>query len=1309
MNIYGQCSPPTLVQVVESSSEHLILSWLYFDDADGYELELVPLGSSPTLQPTTPLITQKTYSFLDLTPATAYTIFIRTVCTENNVSEWNPVSVRTQIPQPSPCLFTLPIKNNNCSQGLESFDIAVTDTDGILGEDVFLSSVDLILEHTWPADLDIRLVSPSGKETILSQNNGTVTDNFGNISSNDCSEHTRFSDLACIPINHSSPPYLGSILPENPLYQLEDKSSANGIWSLKICDRSIQDIGLLKYFNLNFEPLLCELPRDILVKSINATTVEVVWEPFEGCSGTEIDLSLAGSPQGSINTTIINCETGTITIENLEPGTDYEIYITSNCSGIQSPSSCPFNFTTACTEVTDVESFDRHELCTSGCSFDCEFVSSWFNTQEDEQDWIIWHDKTNTDDTGPSEGVFDGGNYLYIESSPDICSPRATARLESSCYEILSNEMHCDFSFWYHMHGEDMGSLSLLAFANESPLADTLFSISGNQEDKWINRIISLDRYAGMAVTFMFVGTTGDGPRSDIALDQIELRGSIIRPEGFVYYQDIDLDGYGNAAFPINICNTNPSPNFVSNSEDCNDNDPSISPLATEIPCNNIDENCNGQDDDNPIGNTLNYEITAINDNCSNKGSGSITLENITGNPPFTFLWNTGDTSNNISNLNAGVYRCSITDGTNCTIETDDIFIGEDSEIDLNLTEILMASCSGKGDGKISVQGLNGLSPYSYNWITLDIINDGIIENITAGIYKVIATDANGCNSDTIEIEVVAQGEIEGDISFQLDVRCHGGNNGILKVDAISGTSPYSFDWNTGDTTSMIEDLTADLYSCTVTDKVGCQAVVFGEISEPDSMVSIIVSQENIDCFGENTGSINTDVIGGFPPYTFAWNTGEQSDDIFDLTKGKYQLTITDANACIVTSDTVTLTEPEELHVSVDSALAAECILSHDGYLSVEVKGGDENYNYFWSTNTQDTFALEGIPAGVYSVTVTDQNNCKATLSNYELNATSRPIAVDLMIAQDNICHNDSIGIIVANISHGHTPIDYNWSAGVNRVNNNLTDSLISLPAGTYKLSVTDAEGCIGVSDTIRLEEIPEIQFEILENIDNICFDDTLGLIEIDVLSGGVPPFQFQWSNGDTITKIENLATDKYKVTITDSNNCSFESQNISINSNPPIEVTYEIRDATGPNADGRIELYISGGTPLYSIIWRDNIADANSLIAENLVAGEYQVTIIDNDECEITLDITLDMTNGINQNEFSFNIHPNPTNSRLYIESEISLLKIELYDVKGRIIKSFQPDALLYSIDFQSFQSGVYVVKIISKRGIASRLITKL
>lgn len=1294
----GQCQPPTLVQVSDAGQDFVTLSWLYFGQAEGWELELVPLGQQPTLSPTTPLVTEKTYTFSELDPAAAYTVFIRTICNESATSDWNPIAIRTQIPQPSPCLFDLPIRNNNCSQGLESFDILVEGVEGSLGEDLFLASVDLILAHTWPADLDIRLESSSGAEVILSQHNGTVTDNYGDVT--DCDQPTRFSDLACVAISDEKPPFIGTYTPRTPLNNLEDGSSADGTWKLKICDRSEQDVGTLMHVQLHFEPLICDLPRDIIVKSVGATQVEVTWSAFDGCSVTEIELGFAGSTPGSLSTFSLPCSQESFVITGLMPDTEYDIYVLSNClSGNMSPLSCPFSFTTACTASTLTESFDSKSLCTAGCAFDCPLDANiWTNDREtDDQDWIVWEGRTTTDDTGPQSGAFGSGRYLYVEPSPDLCQNIATATLTSECLDIRPGAAGCDFSFWYHMSGADIGQLTVLIYA-DGGAADTLFHESGDQGNTWRNAILSLASYAGTAATIELTATTAGGTRGDIALDQIEFRGSTSLAAGITYYQDLDVDGYGNADFPVVLCSRSPGPVLVTDSSDCDDTDENINPGQTEIPCNEIDENCDGLTDDHSGEEPLVLDFIATDDLCDGAGDGTIAVVATGGVAPYTYVWDTGATDSVLTQVVAGRYSCTVSDAELCQRILTDIEVNSNSLITANTTVLLPASCQGQVDGSAVATGENGLPPYRYIWSTAE--STDVSTQLPAGDAWVIAEDANGCQSDTIWFAVPATGSISADISLSLNVSCAGGNDGLLSADAISGAGPYSYRWSTGSDSKTIDGLTAGEYSCTITDSNGCTALVSATVLEPEPLTTAIVSQENVQCYGDHTGAIQMAISGGKEPYTYSWNTGQNTDDIFDLGADAYVLTVTDANACRSVSTPIVISEPTELSAMVDSAVLAKCILSTDGYLRIRAEGGVGAYSYFWSGMVTDSTVLAGATPGTYSVTITDANNCKTTITNYVLDAAAAPVDVELVVLGENTCARDSMVALAANITDVQPPMDYNWSTGRQTVTTLTSDTLNSLPAGAYQLTVTDAAGCVGISDTITIESGPPIQIAVSSTSNNICENDAAGAIAIEA-TGGEGSLTYLWNTGAASPMLSDLPNGAYTVTVSDINGCTRVRRNLLITSQTQYSIISEIVPSSSSIAEGSISLAVNGGAAPYRLMWMDQVAAENSFTADGLSAGTYTVTIADQNDCDTTLILEVPVVSSTKDEDYETDlmVYPNPFSDIIYVTSTkiVDAKAISLHDVYGRriAIEINTEDRRFAVRPLTTIEAGVYLLTV--------------
>ena len=262
-----------------------------------------------------------------------------------------------------------------------------------------------------------------------------------------------------------------------------------------------------------------------------------------------------------------------------------------------------------------------------------------------------------------------------------------------------------------------------------------------------------------------------------------------------------------------------------------------------------------------------------------------------------------------------------------------------------------------------------GTSPYTYTWSNGVTTSD--LSGLVAGSYSVTVTDANGCTSECTV--VVSEPVALSAVCSSTAASCSGGEDGTATVVVTGGTSPYTYTWSNGVTTSDLSGLVAGSYSVTVTDANGCTSECTVVVSEPVALSAVCSSSTAASCSGGEDGTATVVVTGGTSPYTYTWSNGVTTSDLSGLVAGSYSVTVTDANGC--TSEcTVVVSEPVALS-AVCSSTAASCSGGEDGTATVVVTGGTSPYTYTWS-NGVTTSDLSGLVAGSYSVTVTDANGC---------------------------------------------------------------------------------------------------------------------------------------------------------------------------------------------------------------------------------------------------------------------------------------------------------------------------------------------
>jgi gliding motility-associated-like protein len=370
--------------------------------------------------------------------------------------------------------------------------------------------------------------------------------------------------------------------------------------------------------------------------------------------------------------------------------------------------------------------------------------------------------------------------------------------------------------------------------------------------------------------------------------------------------------------------------------------------------------------------------------------NGTITLDSITGGTaPFIYTWETGATTAQIIGLASGDYDLSITDANSCFYMFT-LHIGIDGEGTVSYTKHPIL-CYG-GTASIDVQMISAIPPVTYYWSTNDIIisNDTLpaeYSGLLMGNYSVTVIDSLGCTGtiDNINIGQAPPQMIASIEPNHVSCRAYGNGQAIAHVIggtqfAVSGQNPYSYSWNTGNTTdSIISNLVPGTYYVTIKDANDCQLIRDVEITQPAVFLQISVDVVTpVTCFAGKDGLIQISGIGGTYPYTYKWSNGQKTTSAINLEVGTYQVTITDMNGCDTTKS-ITVTQPEIIQIS-SITTSTYCRESNDGAIEISVVGGVGDYSYAWNTSPQQTTSLvKNLYGGDYIVSVTDANNCLMT------------------------------------------------------------------------------------------------------------------------------------------------------------------------------------------------------------------------------------------------------------------------------------------------------------------------------------------
>ncbi|MBK8846372.1 MAG: DUF11 domain-containing protein [Bacteroidetes bacterium] len=451
------------------------------------------------------------------------------------------------------------------------------------------------------------------------------------------------------------------------------------------------------------------------------------------------------------------------------------------------------------------------------------------------------------------------------------------------------------------------------------------------------------------------------------------------------------------------------------------------------------------EDDHDPAQIDICYMVlsfTNVDVDCFGNSTGNASVSVSFGFAPYAYLWSNGVTTSNNANIVSGTYIVTVTDSKGCT-ETGTVQVSQPNAQLVATCSGTPVSCKNGNDGSSSVTATGGTSPYSYAWSNGASTSSN--NNVPAGTYTATVTDANGCTA-TCSFTVTEPTQLVATCSGT-PVSCKNGNDGSSSVTATGGTSPYSYAWSNGASTSSNNNVPAGTYTATVTDANGCTATCSFTVTEPTQLVATC-SGTPVSCKNGNDGSSSVTATGGTSPYSYAWSNGASTSSNNNVPAGTYTATVTDANGCTATCS-FTVTEPTQL-VATCSGTPVSCKNGNDGSSSVTATGGTSPYSYAWS-NGASTSSNNNVPAGTYTATVTDANGCTATCS---FTVTEPTQLVATCSGTPVSCKNGNDGSSSVTATGGTSPYSYAWSNGASTSSNN------NVPAGTYTATVTDANGC---------------------------------------------------------------------------------------------------------------------------------------------------------------------------------------------------------------------------------------------------------
>lgn len=1077
------------------------------------------------------------------------------------------------------------------------------------------------LQTTWVDDLRIFLVSPGGQFLELVSDIGNAGDNFIG---------TCFTPLAGTPITSlgvADQPFTGEFAPEGFWEDLYggDKPT-NGTWRLTLYDKFLADTPVLNRWSITFAPLYevkykwqptaglscadCPNPAaspdtsttyyltatdsygcttydtvtievlppleapQLACTLVTDNTITVAWPDVAGAAGYEVNVDSAGWTAAN------GLNEHTVSGLSLATSVHFQVRATGQCESLSASVECT---TPDCVPPSaqvvstgDVSCFGGTDgsvaLAAGGGVAPYQFVIG---------------EQSN------SSGIFSGlpaGTYL-AQAIDDTGCPASLQVTVHQPDSLLASPVISPVS----CNGLADGSAALDITGGNGPFT---FSWSGGQMDS-----VATGLAAG---TYQAVVTDAVGCSAsyDIAVSEPEVLALDVATDSVLCAglsngraRVMAAGGSGNYSYdfgPGIIIGASPSQAVglpagsysvtVADSEGCEAE--AAYSIGEPLP--------------------LQVQLSAVDALCADSASAVVSATASGGAGLYTFTWR--DASMEIvgitaeqDNLPAGQYFLEVEDVNGCTL-SDVVTAGEPAPLDYSL-QAEPATCPEVSDGGATLQITGGAPGYSYTW---DDIGDGpsARDSMAAGNYTVTATDINACSLE-IQLEIESPPPINLDLST-IPVSCVGSTDGQATVVPSGGAGAYSYLWADGQDTPTAAGLAPGPVSVVVTDGNGCQGAASAEVGQAAALL-LELDGAAPACFGGNDGSATAIAEGGAGAYSYEWGDGQAAPTATGLTAGEYRATVTDGNGCTAVNS-ILLEEPAALMSSI-TTVPATCNPEPDGSATANVQGGTPPYTYSWSGGHAQATA-QNLPVGIYTLSVTDANGCMLADTAIVDGISAISLSSEKM---DVSCNGGEDGFISVVAEGGSGAYAYAWSGG-----QSTGSQANNLSAGNYSVTVTDELGCTATA-SILIGEPPALLLETTGGQAS-CSGDMDGSLSVSI-TGGVSPFIVSWSTGDSTRIVAELGVGNYTVTVTDANNCQAENS-AQVLAASPIDVVVEMEEAICfGQANGAAGVQASGGEPPFTYLWSNGVAGP---VLENVVAGNYMLSITDAEGCEVVEEVVI-------------------------------------------------------------------------------------
>ena len=682
----------------------------------------------------------------------------------------------------------------------------------------------------------------------------------------------------------------------------------------------------------------------------------------------------------------------------------------------------------------------------------------------------------------------------------------------------------------------------------------------------------------------------------------------------------------------------------------------------------------------------------------------------------FTYKWSTSDghiisggNTNQATVDKAGQYILTVSNILSGCSDTDDALVLQYNQstnsIILPSSKITCTNNTVTLDGTQSTAGNN----IEYSWYT----NNGSILSgnqtttpivNSAGTYYLVVINTQSLCNDTASVIVDADAGLPAaNAGFNAELNCNTLN---LQLDGSQSSQGNNFSivWSTQNGNIVSG---GNSYN-PVIDKAGVYTIIVSNLDNGCSAISTVNINQNPSAFPDanynytaNLLNVNFNDASTGIPSNYLWDFGDgltsiEKNPVHEYAdEGNYTVCLTTNNICGTSTSCQTFNITGNTNVPSISNIGitnATCYGSSDGCIDLSVIYGTPPFTYIWNNNLTSEDPCN-IPAGNYSVTVTDANGVSVVSNNIIVNEQYY-LNIDKSTTISPAC-NASDGSITLNIDANGGKLNYSWSQDPN-LNSNVADNL---PEGNYIVIVSDEHACSAETSVHLIDQGQRISSTYNPVL---CYSGNSGDIDLTI-SGGTPPYTYLWTTGQTTEDLTNLTAGTYQCAVTDANGCI---KSIELAVSEPTEITsnIDVVDSQKGKDNGSVSVDPTGGIAPYTYLW-NNGANTQSII--NLAPADYVITVTDVSECQKIYTITVGEIVGTNDLNILNNIilFPNPTFGDFTINAKFSELlttDLTVLDLLGKTIykKLIEDKEINEHVNLVGFPQGSYFVRISTDKG---------